>query len=63
MSYLRSMKIERADVPPGKTDVYPEVPVIWKDDKESKFSFKYIPSMFFCLMKVRLGLYKKPENI
>jgi hypothetical protein len=33
-----------------------EVPVVWKDDKGSKFSFKYIPSMFFCLMKVLLGL-------
>jgi glycosyltransferase involved in cell wall biosynthesis len=33
-----------------------EVPVVWKDDKASKFGFKYIPSMFFCLMKVRLGL-------
>lgn len=36
-----------------------EVPVIWKDDKGSTFSFKYIPSMFINLMKVRLGLYKK----
>lgn len=36
-----------------------EVPVIWKDDKGSKFSFKYIPSMFINLMKVRLGIYKK----
>ncbi|MCD1296098.1 glucosyl transferase [Methanocella sp. CWC-04] len=36
-----------------------EVPVIWKDDKGSKFSFKYIPSMFVNLMKVRLGIYKK----
>jgi glycosyltransferase involved in cell wall biosynthesis len=34
-----------------------EVPVVWKDDKGSKFSFKYIPSMFINLMKVRLGLY------
>jgi glycosyltransferase involved in cell wall biosynthesis len=33
-----------------------EVPVVWKDDKGSTFSFKYIPSMFFNLMKVRLGL-------
>lgn len=33
-----------------------EVPVIWKDDKGSTFSFKYVPSMFFNLMKVRLGL-------
>ncbi len=39
--------------------VIKEVPVVWKDDKGSKFSFKYIPSMFFCLMKVRLGLYKR----
>lgn len=36
-----------------------EVPVIWKDDKGSKFGFKYIPSMFVNLMKVRIGLYKK----
>ena len=33
-----------------------EVPVVWKDDKGSTFSFKYVPSMFFNLMKVRLGL-------
>lgn len=33
-----------------------EVPVIWKDDKASTFSFKYVPSMFFNLMKARLGL-------
>ncbi len=33
-----------------------EVPVVWKDDKASTFSFKYVPSMFFNLMKVRLGL-------
>ena len=39
-----------------------EVPVVWKDDKGSKFSFKYIPSMFFNLMKVRLGLYKKNKG-
>ncbi|MDI6898141.1 glycosyltransferase [Methanocella conradii] len=36
-----------------------EVPVVWKDDKRSTFSFKYVPSMFFSLMKVRLGLYKR----
>jgi Glycosyltransferases, probably involved in cell wall biogenesis len=36
-----------------------EVPVTWKDDKQSKFGFKYIPSMFFSLMKVRLGLNAK----
>jgi glycosyltransferase involved in cell wall biosynthesis len=36
-----------------------EVPVVWKDDKGSTFSFKYVPSMFFNLVKVRLGLYKK----
>jgi hypothetical protein len=36
-----------------------EVPVIWKDDKGSKFSFKYIPSMGINLLKVRLGLKKK----
>lgn len=36
-----------------------ELPVVWKDDKASTFSFKYIPSMFINLMKVRLGLYKK----
>jgi len=35
-----------------------EVPVIWKDDKGSTFGFKYIPSMFFNLAKVRLGLLK-----
>jgi glycosyltransferase involved in cell wall biosynthesis len=34
-----------------------EVPVVWKDDKGSTFSFKYVPSMFFNLVKVRLGLY------
>jgi len=33
-----------------------EVPVVWKDDKGSTFSFKYVPSMFFNLMKVRLEL-------
>jgi glycosyltransferase involved in cell wall biosynthesis len=33
-----------------------ETPVIWKDDKQSKFSFKYIPSMFVSLVKVRFGL-------
>lgn len=33
-----------------------EVPVVWKDDKGSTFSFKYIPSMFFNLVGVRLGL-------
>lgn len=33
-----------------------QVPVIWKDDKGSTFSFKYIPSMFVNLLKVRLGL-------
>jgi glycosyltransferase involved in cell wall biosynthesis len=33
-----------------------EVPVTWKDDKQSKFGFKYIPSMFFSLVKVRFGL-------
>lgn len=36
-----------------------EVPVIWKDDKGSKFSFKYIPSMGINLIKVRFGLMKK----
>jgi glycosyltransferase involved in cell wall biosynthesis len=36
-----------------------EVPVIWKDDKQSKFSFRYIPSMFVSLVKVRLGLNAK----
>lgn len=36
-----------------------EVPVVWKDDKASTFSFKYVPSMFINLMKVRLGLHKK----
>lgn len=36
-----------------------EVPVVWKDDKGSTFNFKYVPSMFFNLMKVRLGLYKR----
>lgn len=36
-----------------------EVPVVWKDDKGSKFSFKYIPTMGMNLIKVRLGLYKK----
>jgi len=36
-----------------------EVPVIWKDDKASKFSFKYIPSMFVSLVKVRFGLNKR----
>lgn len=35
-----------------------EVPVVWKDDKGSTFSFKYIPSMFFNLVRVRLGLLK-----
>jgi glycosyltransferase involved in cell wall biosynthesis len=33
-----------------------EVPVVWKDDKGSTFSFKYVPSMFFNLMRARLGL-------
>ncbi len=33
-----------------------EVPVVWKDDKGSTFSFKYVPSMFLNLVKVRLGL-------
>jgi dolichol-phosphate mannosyltransferase len=32
-----------------------EVPVVWTDDKGSTFSFKYVPAMFFNLMKVRLG--------
>lgn len=36
-----------------------EVPVIWKDDKGSKFSFKYIPAMGLNLVKVRFGLLKK----
>jgi glycosyltransferase involved in cell wall biosynthesis len=36
-----------------------EVPVIWKDDKQSKFGFKYIPSMFVSLMKARFGLNAK----
>ena len=36
-----------------------EVPVIWKDDKASKFGFRYIPSMFVSLVKVRLGLNAK----
>jgi len=35
-----------------------EVPVVWKDDKGSTFSFKYVPSMFLCLVKVRLGLLR-----
>jgi hypothetical protein len=35
-----------------------EVPVVWKDDKGSTFSFKYVPTMFFSLVKVRLGLVK-----
>lgn len=35
-----------------------EIPVVWTDDKGSKFSFKYIPSMFVNLMKLRLGLYR-----
>lgn len=35
-----------------------EVPVVWKDDKGSTFSFKYVPSMFFSLVKVRLGLLR-----
>jgi glycosyltransferase involved in cell wall biosynthesis len=35
-----------------------ELPVVWKDDKGSTFSFKYVPSMFFNLVKVRAGLYK-----
>jgi glycosyltransferase involved in cell wall biosynthesis len=36
-----------------------EVPVIWKDDKQSKFGFRYIPSMFVSLVKVRFGLNAK----
>ncbi len=36
-----------------------EVPVVWKDDKGSKFSFKYIPAMGVSLMKVRFGMLKK----
>jgi glycosyltransferase involved in cell wall biosynthesis len=36
-----------------------EVPVVWKDDKGSTFSFKYVPSMFYNLMKARLGLHRK----
>lgn len=36
-----------------------EVPVIWKDDKQSKFGFKYVPSMFISLVKVRFGLSAK----
>lgn len=36
-----------------------EVPVIWKDDKGSKFSFKYIPAMGVNLIRTRLGLGKK----
>jgi len=36
-----------------------EVPVVWKDDKGSKFSFKYIPEMGLNLAKVRFGLLKK----
>jgi glycosyltransferase involved in cell wall biosynthesis len=36
-----------------------EVPVIWKDDKQSKFGFRYIPSMFASLVKVRFGLNAK----
>jgi glycosyltransferase involved in cell wall biosynthesis len=39
--------------------VIAEVPVIWKDDKQSKFGFRYIPSMFVNLVKVRLGLKAK----
>ena len=35
-----------------------ELPVVWKDDKGSTFSFKYVPSMFVNLVKVRLGLIK-----
>ena len=35
-----------------------EVPVVWKDDKGSKFSFKYIPAMGLNLMKVRFGMLK-----
>jgi glycosyltransferase involved in cell wall biosynthesis len=35
-----------------------EVPVIWKDDKGSTFGFKYIPSMFSNLVRIRLGLLK-----
>lgn len=36
-----------------------EVPVVWKDDKASTFSFRYVPSMFFNLMRVRLRPGKK----
>lgn len=36
-----------------------EVPVVWKDDKGSKFSFKYIPAMGINLAKVRFGMLKK----
>lgn len=36
-----------------------EVPVIWKDDKQSKFGFKYVPSMFVSLVKARFGLNPK----
>ena len=36
-----------------------EVPVTWKDDKQSKFGFRYIPSMFVSLVKVRFGLNAK----
>ncbi len=36
-----------------------DVPVVWKDDKGSKFSFKYIPAMGLNLIKVRFGMMKK----
>ncbi|CAJ35678.1 dolichyl-phosphate beta-glucosyltransferase [Methanocella arvoryzae] len=36
-----------------------EVPVVWKDDKGSKFSFKYIPAMGVNLIKTRFGIMKK----
>ncbi|WP_424357748.1 dolichyl-phosphate beta-glucosyltransferase [Methanocella sp. MCL-LM] len=36
-----------------------EVPVVWKDDKGSKFSFKYIPAMGVNLLKTRFGMMKK----
>lgn len=36
-----------------------EVPVVWKDDKGSKFSFKYIPAMGVNLLKTRFGMKKK----